>query len=452
MKTFPLQLFTFLFFPILIVGQVDSMILTPDKLLLQDIRTTEIKETNQQVYAATRSMKELKELPFSIHVITKEEIRDYGYRTLVDALKMAPGIKVSQPGNALEGETFLMRGLLGNTYAKILLNGNPIKPVVVRGMPIGAQIPIQQAERIEIIYGATGTLYGVDASAGVINIVLEETKRPVYTQANLSVGNHEYTNLDISFGGRLGKQENTLRYSLYGSYTFRGDLKTQHQNDSLFNPQRYFNGNLDYSTLQNYVSIDDQPLINNLPHQSRLVGINLAYRAMTLSAEAMYRRDHSSIGLNPVAVSYTNPLNYIGERIINTNFTLKKDYQRFGFDFRIGYLQYQMDSRSSYNYVYNHTSELLDELTWFSSFDSPTSFNSMRYDSLTESHYQQYFNGTRFSFSESHDFRTDLIFKLFPQRKIDLTSGILFKVHSTVPLVHNCHSFQFFLNSIFFRK
>ncbi len=439
MKIFLLQLFAFLFFPILMVGQVDSVVLTADKLSLRDIRPAERKETNQQVFAATRSMKELKELPFSIHVITKEEIRDNGYRTLVDALKMAPGIKVSQPGNALEGETFLMRGLMGNTYAKILLNGNPIKPVVVRGMPIGAQLPIQQAERIEVIYGATGTLYGVDASAGVINIVLEETERPVYTQANLSVGSNEYTNLDVSFGGRLGKQEKTIRYSLYGSYTFRGDLKTIHQNDSLYNPDRYFSGNLNYTTIQNYVSVGGAPLINDLPHQSRLVGIKLGYRAMTLSAEAMYRRDHSSIGLNPVAVSYTNPLNYIGERIINANFTLKKDYRRFGFDFRIGYLQYQMDSRSSYNYVYNYTSQLLDELTWNNSFDDPTnplSFNVMRYDSLTDNHYQRYFNGTRFNFSESHDFRTDIIFNLFPQRKIDLTTGILFKGYANVPLVN----------------
>ena len=436
MKTFFLQCFALLFFPMFVVGQVDSVVLTADKLLLQDIRPVEKKETNQQVFVATRSMKELKELPFTIHVITKDEIRDNGYRTLVDALKMAPGIKVSQPGNALEGETFSMRGLLGNTYTKILLNGNPIKPVVVRGMPIGAQIPIQQAERIEIIYGATGTLYGVDASAGVINIVLEETERPVYTQANLSVGSNQYTNLDISFAGRLGKQKNTLRYALFGSYTFRDNLKIQHQNDSLFNPDRYFSGNLDYASLENYVAIDNKPLTNNLPHQSRLVGINLTYRAMTLSTELMYRRDHSSIGLNPVAVSYANPLNYIGERIINTNFTLKKDYRRFGFDFRLGYLQYQMDSRSSFNYVYNSTSELLDQLTWFNSFDTPTSFNSMRYDSLTNSHYQKYFNGTRFSFSESHDFRTDLIFNFFPTSNIDLTTGILLKGYANVPLTN----------------
>ncbi|MFK7776278.1 MAG: TonB-dependent receptor [Saprospiraceae bacterium] len=434
-----LQTFAFLFFPMLVIGQVDSIVLTADKLLQQDILPAKITETNQKVYAATRSMKELKELPFTIHVITKEEIRDNGYRTLVDALKMAPGIKISQPGNALEGETFQMRGLQGNAYAKILLNGNPIKPSIVRGMPIGAQIPIQQAERIEIIYGASGTLFGADASAGVINIVLEETERPVYSQANLNVGSKEYTNLDISFAGRLGKQEKTLRYSLYGSFTFRGDLKTQHQNDSLFNSQRYFSGRLNYPSLQNYISdgSNDRPLINNLPHQSRLIGINLAYRAMTFSAEAMYRRDHSSIGLNPIAVSYSNPLNYIGERIINLNFALKKDYRRFGFDLRIGYLQYQMDSRSSFNYIYNSPSALLDELSWNEAFDNSTNiFNESLYDSLTENHYQTYFNGTRFSFSETNDFRTDIIFNLFPRRNFDLKTGVLIKGFANVPLVN----------------
>ena len=70
-----------------------------------------------------------------------------GYLTLTDVLKRLPGIRVSQPGSALEGETFLMRGLLGNAYAKILINDLPIKPFLVSGMPIGAQLPIREAYR-----------------------------------------------------------------------------------------------------------------------------------------------------------------------------------------------------------------------------------------------------------------------------------------------------------------
>ena len=435
-----LQIFILLFFPISLWGQADSIILSADQLLLPDVNPYEAAETNQQVFAATRSLKDLKDLPFTVYVITKKEIRDNGYRTLVDALKMQPGILVSQPGSALEGETFLMRGLLGNAYTKILLNGNPIKPTVVKGMPIGAQIPIQQAERIEIIYGAVGTLYGADANSGIVNIVLEETERPVYTQANLSMGTNEYSNLDVSFGGKLGKRKNVLRYSLFGSYTYRQDWKTNHQEDTtLFNPETYSLNDFDYTKLQNYVSVDGKPLFNNLPHQSRLLGVGLAYRNMTLTAEAMYRRDHSSVGLNPLAVSYTNPLNYIGERIININFGLRKSYRqgRWGFEVKAGYLQYQLDSRSSFDFLYNSTAEILDALTLIESTDENTgNFDETKYDTLTENNYQRYFNDTRFSFSESHDARLELIFNFKPIKNLDIKAGFLPQVYNSVPMVN----------------
>ncbi|MEZ4948332.1 MAG: hypothetical protein R2784_02910 [Saprospiraceae bacterium] len=51
---------------------------------------------------------------------------------------------MSQPGSA-EGKTFMMRGLIGNQYSKILINDVPIRPTALLGMPIGAQLLIKQA-------------------------------------------------------------------------------------------------------------------------------------------------------------------------------------------------------------------------------------------------------------------------------------------------------------------
>ncbi|MEM6965361.1 MAG: TonB-dependent receptor [Bacteroidota bacterium] len=432
-----LSFFFPLFFPILTAAQADSIVLNADQFIIADIQPSERAETRQQVYAPTRSEKNIEELPYTVYVITKREIRENGYRTLVDALKMQPGIRTSQPGSALEGETFLMRGLLGNSYAKILLNGNPIRPSVVRGMPIGAQLPIQQAERIEIIYGPM-VMYGADVSAGIINIVLDETERPVFTQANLALGSNEYTNLDISFGGRLGKSKNTIRYSLFGSYTFRGDLRIRHDNDTLFTPESYNAGNFNFADVSpNFVSINNtDQIFNDLPHQSRMVGINLGYRFMKLTFEAMYRRDHSSIGLNPLAVSYSNPLNYIGERIINGNFSINKDYKWLGFEVRVGYLQYQMDNRSSYRYIYNTSAQILDNLSFLESIDPNTLLlDAMQYDSLNKAHQMKYFDGSRFSFSESFDFRSDLILKFFPTTNLEIKLGCTYAPYQNTPLV-----------------
>jgi len=437
MRTLLSKILILLFSPLALWSQVDTVVLEADQLLFDDIAPAKTEVATQKIFATTRSLKDLKDLPFTIHVITKEEIRDNGYRTLVDALKMSPGIRVSQPGSAIEGETFLMRGLLGNGYTKILLNGNPIKPSVVKGMPIGAQLPIQQAERIEVIYGAMGSLYGGDGSAGIVNIVLEETERPVYTQANLSLGSNEFTNLDVSFGGRLGKRKNTLRYSLFGNFTFRNDWKITHQNDTLLDVNNYNGSRLDYGDIQNFVTrFDDALVINNFPHQSRLVGLNLNYRAMQLSIEVMYRRDHSSLGLSPAAVSYTNPLNYTGERIINGNFSVNKNYRKFGFEWRLSYLGYIMDSRSSNNYILNSVGTLLDDLTWEESRLADNTIDLVKYDSLTNNNFDTYFNGTRFIFSESIDVRSDIIFNIYPNKNLDFKIGFIPKLNVGSPLLN----------------
>ena len=103
-------------------AQLDSVGLQLDRLGRGDISIDSELVDQQRVVSASRTLKSVEELPFTIYVVTKEEIFKNGYTTLVDVLKSVPGIKVSQPGSALEGETFLMRGLLGNSYTKILVN------------------------------------------------------------------------------------------------------------------------------------------------------------------------------------------------------------------------------------------------------------------------------------------------------------------------------------------
>ena len=148
---------------------------------------------------------------------------------------MLPGIRVSQPGSAINGELFMMRGLIGNTYAKILVNGIPVKPYMTNGMPIGAQLPIQQADRIEVIYGPAAALYGADAATGIINIVIENSDRPIFTNASLHLGTQDYSSLNVSVGGKLGKGRKVLKFNIFGSNTRMVDQRIIHDDPYLFN-------------------------------------------------------------------------------------------------------------------------------------------------------------------------------------------------------------------------
>ena len=171
---------------------------------------------NIEITTASRSARSVKDLPATVHIITREEILNNNYSTLVDALKDILGVKVSQPGNGTHGEKYLMRGLWGNNYAKILINGIPVRPSAVDGMPIGEQINMKNVERIEVVYGPASALYGADALAGIINIITYNPEENV-TRLETSVGTADYVNTEFF----MNHSNESLILNSYGGYSER---------------------------------------------------------------------------------------------------------------------------------------------------------------------------------------------------------------------------------------
>jgi hypothetical protein len=341
-----------------------SMLLRPEQLNENDILTFFKIKDKEVVQSVSRVKEKPGDLPFSTWVITSEDILRYGFVTLTDVLKAAPGIRVSQPGNATEGETFMMRGLSGNQYVKILINDVPIKPSVTLGMPIGAQLPIRQAERIEVLYGTSGgMMYGNEACAGVVNIIIKETDRPIYTQADLGFGTQGYNSLDLMFGGRLFKDKNVMRFSLYGSSTVRN--KTDIFWDSrAFDPRAYYlrgMNDVDFSNFENFkesVTGDNQAIKRQQEHISRMFGMLLTWRGSQFSYHRMSRSDPSCLGYSPLAVSYATTGKQIKDRIDVYSFKFWKkraDYQLIS---NSSLELYKIENTSSADYIFNSVNAL----------------------------------------------------------------------------------------------
>lgn len=341
-----------------VFGQQDTSYLEYDQLRWSDINQSDVDQQVTKVVAGTRSEQALEDLPFSVFVITAEEIREQGYFTLVDAIKHLPGIRVSQPGSGLDGETFLMRGLYGNTYAKILINDIPIRPSVVGAMPIGSQLPIRQAERIEVIYGPAATIYGADAASGVINIILKDSEYPTYAQADIEMGDNNLIRLSALFGGKFAIGKKTLKLKMFGGFTSFNDRNVKYDLGNLYNPkvyERFFNTDtqqgLGYVDRPNYVGTPISPVLSNLPHQSSYAGFSAEIGAFELNVQRLFRTDHSSIGLNPYAVSYSDPQSIIGEEILSTSLTFKREFSNWNYNIRLSTLNYNINPLSSYKYV-----------------------------------------------------------------------------------------------------
>jgi hemoglobin/transferrin/lactoferrin receptor protein len=315
-----------------------------------------------KVVSASRSDHKISDLPTSIQVITREEIERNGYVTLVDVLKHIAGIRVSKPGNGADGETFLFRGLIGNYYTKILINSIPIQPSVTGSIAIAVQLPVAQAERIEIIFGPSSALYGGDAMAGVINIITRTTDNNPFAQATLTTGDLGYRYGSFMAGGKAGKNKNVVKYSLYGTFSERQDLDIRYDTDN-FSPLNTYFFNEDERRLaqqqpelflialrQNYPyykGTTTLPTLGKMPQRSYMVGAQMEYRSFQLAYIEMDRTNFASTGFNPLTFSYDNPESFYRDKIRRLTGSFNKSWEKISITTNLSYNQYRFNNRSS---------------------------------------------------------------------------------------------------------
>ncbi len=444
MSRFARLLFWTLFLaPHAFFAQNDStLLLEPEALQQQHIRSRNVALQNAKAMSATRSLEDLNQLPFSVWTVTAEDILRYGFVTLGDVLRAAPGIRVSQPGNAIEGETFLMRGLAGNQYVKVLINDVPVKPTGAWGMPIGAQLPIRQAERIEVVYGPMAAIYGDEACAGVINIILKETERPVFTQADLSFGNNGYNSLDLTFGGKLGKDKNVFRFSFYGSSTVRdrtdlyGDYQQTHEITS-YKPLDF--KSIDYVFNPNYRPDSEdrfKPKLSPIPHESRLFGANFKWRGLYFNYHRMLRFDHMALGRNPFSVSWANPSNRLAERVETFSLGFNRARKRRTTHNTFSAIRYRIDNTSNTTYLYDQLS-----LAHYKIQRPYVIGDSLKY-ALLDTVFQRYASNERYAVAGSLDLRFESRshYTLSPRLSLDAggqvnsSFGVGLTTHHKVPI------------------
>ncbi len=182
------------------------------------------------VITATRTEKKLENVPIPVTVISKKELEKTNSIRLSDILNEQTGI-VTIPGHP-EGENFQMQGLDGGEYTLILLDGVPLV-----GRSNGVldldRISVGNIERIEVVKGASSSLYGNEALGGVINIITKKSKRGF--RGNIGYRRNSLTNQDIS--AEANYKEKKLSIS---SFFNRNTSNGYSFDDNQFSPfQRY---------------------------------------------------------------------------------------------------------------------------------------------------------------------------------------------------------------------
>ncbi|HXT81504.1 MAG TPA: TonB-dependent receptor [Acetobacteraceae bacterium] len=141
------------------------------------------------VVTATRLPTPEADVPAGVTVVTRAEIQQRGYNTLVDALSAVPGVRVSQAGGPGGQASVFIRGTNSN-HVLVLRDGMPINDA---SDPTGAfdfgKDTLSDIARIEVIRGPMAALYGSGAIGGVINLIsLRGTEPGPHFTADLAGG------------------------------------------------------------------------------------------------------------------------------------------------------------------------------------------------------------------------------------------------------------------------
>ena len=120
---------------------------------------------DEVIVTATRTQEEIKKVPSSVTVVTKEQIQKENAVTITDALKKVPGVFINRPkGIAETANGISMRGF-GEDSIQVLYDGMPLNEAYDGSVNWNA-IPVDNVERIEIVRGAASSLYGGRAVGG----------------------------------------------------------------------------------------------------------------------------------------------------------------------------------------------------------------------------------------------------------------------------------------------
>jgi vitamin B12 transporter len=154
------------------------------------------------VVTATRMETPLQETAASVTVIDEEEIRQQQATTVAEALRSVPGLDIAQNGSRGTTTSVFTRGAESD-QTLVLLDGVELNSVTL-GAADFSNLTSENIDRIEVLRGGGGTLYGSQAIGGVINVLSKRGKGPLTTSISSEGGNGGTSRETLSFSGSQG--------------------------------------------------------------------------------------------------------------------------------------------------------------------------------------------------------------------------------------------------------
>lgn len=186
----------------------------------RDLRELSLEELmDLEVVSVTKGSEKRLSVPAAVAVITGEDIRRSGATSLPEVLRMAPGLYVARVTSSIWGVS--SRGFSSANSAKllVLMDGRSLYTPLFSGVFWDVQdTPLEDIERIEVIRGPGGSLWGANAMNGVINVTTKSARDTHGTLVQAGGGTEERAFGLVRYGAEVGE---SFHYRVYAKYLDR---------------------------------------------------------------------------------------------------------------------------------------------------------------------------------------------------------------------------------------
>lgn len=179
-----------------------------------DIKGTSIEQLMQiSVTTVSRQEQELQGSAAAIFVLSRDDIRRSHVTSVPEALRLVPGVQVAR----IDANKWAVsiRGFNSRTANKllVLVDGRSVYDPLFTGVFWEARdVNLEEIERIEVVRGPGGTLWGANAVNGVINIITRHAGDTLGTQVTLGAGTEERAQGGVRYGWRSSANSQTRLY------------------------------------------------------------------------------------------------------------------------------------------------------------------------------------------------------------------------------------------------
>ena len=174
------------------------------------------------VTSAARKSQRTEDVPAAVYVITRNDIRRSGLTSLPEILRLAPGVQVAQV-NANKWAVSI-RGFneLYSSKLLVLVDGRSVYSRTFSGVFWDMQdLMVSDIDRIEVIRGPGGAVWGANAVNGIINVITRPAADTTGLSVSLSAGTFDRERVGVRYGGTIGGGA----YRVFSQWSGYGDAR-----------------------------------------------------------------------------------------------------------------------------------------------------------------------------------------------------------------------------------